>query len=252
LQTYSAYGEQFVLQDSQQTGNVVYLNWRKVPIPKAEPAAKVSDRGCADSARSVYVDGLKKAQGEEPEPKRPKQLAIGGEDGFKIDEDKQEYLDLYSIVFTPDFYEVPLPDVQQTLPTIIQMVADAVIKSNSATRQEDIKAWTADKREISPLALDLQQLNNGVQIAPSGWKCANCDLTENLWMNLTDGTILCGRRNWDGSGGNGHALEYYTATKYPLCVKLGTIDSTGHPDVYSYAEDDMVEDPLIVQVGGGV
>ena len=28
---------------------------------------------------------------------------------------------------------------------------------------------------------------------------------------------------WDGSGGNGHALEHYERTKHPLCVKLGTI-----------------------------
>jgi len=42
-------------------------------------------------------------------------------------------------------------------------------------------------------------------------------------MNLTDGTILCGRRNWDGTGGNNHAVEHYEETKYPLAVKLGTI-----------------------------
>ena len=32
----------------------------------------------------------------------------------------------------------------------------------------------------------------------SGWKCAHCDLTSNLWMNLTDGTIVCGRKYFDG------------------------------------------------------
>ena len=31
-----------------------------------------------------------------------------------------------------------------------------------------------------------------------GWKCAKCDLKDNLWLNLTDGTILCGRRYFDG------------------------------------------------------
>nr|DAD46854.1 TPA_asm: hypothetical protein HUJ06_016791 [Nelumbo nucifera] len=35
--------------------------------------------------------------------------------------------------------------------------------------------------------------------------------------------ILCGRRNWDGSGGNNHAIEHYKETNYPLAVKLGTI-----------------------------
>ena len=60
----------------------------------------------------------------------------------------------------------------------------------------------------------LIQLENNVKIPPSGWKCEKCDLTSNLWLNLTDGSILCGRRQFDGSGGNNHAMEHYTATKY--------------------------------------
>jgi ubiquitin carboxyl-terminal hydrolase 5/13 len=35
--------------------------------------------------------------------------------------------------------------------------------------------------------------------------------------------ILCGRKNWDGTGGNNHAIEHYKETSYPLAVKLGTI-----------------------------
>ena len=54
------------------------------------------------------------------------------------------------------------------------------------------------------------QLDNGVKIPPSGWQCEKCDLTNNLWLNLTDGSILCGRKFFDGSGGNGHAVDYYS------------------------------------------
>nr|CAG4643021.1 EOG090X0181 [Ilyocryptus agilis] len=64
-------------------------------------------------------------------------------------------------------------------------------------------------------------------------------------MNLSDGTVLCGRKFFDGTGGNNHALEHYQATGYPLAVKLGTISGDGKADVYSYAEDDMVEDPYL-------
>lgn len=116
---------------------------------------------------------------------------------------------------------------------------------------------------MSKYAADLLQLDNGVKVPPTGNKCTRCDLTENLWMNLTDGTILCGRKNFDGmswgawhgadrghvrklhaymptgTGGNGHAAEFYNETKYPLAVKLGTITADG-ADVYSYPEDDMV------------
>ena len=42
-------------------------------------------------------------------------------------------------------------------------------------------------------------------------------------MNLTDGSILCGRKNFDGSGGNNHAVERYAHSGFPLAVKLGTI-----------------------------
>lgn len=81
---------------------------------------------------------------------------------------------------------------------------------------------------------------------PSSWKCQKCDIREGLWLNLTDGSIHCGRKYFDGTGGNNHAEEYYKETKYPLVVKLGTITSQG-ADVYSYDEDSMVDDPRLVQ-----
>jgi ubiquitin carboxyl-terminal hydrolase 5/13 len=94
----------------------------------------------------------------------------------------------------------------------------------------------------------LKQLDSGIKVPPSGWRCAveSCDKTENLWLNLTDGYIACGRRNYDGTGGNGHAQAHYDATGFPLSVKLGTITEGGkEADVYSYPEDNMVEDPLL-------
>lgn len=66
-----------------------------------------------------------------------------------------------------------------------------------------------------------------LQWLSSGWKCARCDLRENLWLNLTDGSVLCGKWFFDSSGGNGHALEHYRDMGYPLAVKLGTITPDG-------------------------
>lgn len=68
-------------------------------------------------------------------------------------------------------------------------------------------------------------------------------MTNNLWLNLTDGSILCGRKFFDGSGGNDHAVIHYKESGHPLAVKLGTITSEGKGDVFSYAEDEMVENP---------
>jgi len=60
-----------------------------------------------------------------------------------------------------------------------------------------------------------------------------------------------GRKNWDGTGGSGAALQHYrdTGGLYPLCVKLGTITANS-ADVWSYADDEdcLVIDPLLPQV----
>nr|2L80_A Chain A, Ubiquitin carboxyl-terminal hydrolase 13 [Homo sapiens] len=99
---------------------------------------------------------------------------------------------------------------------------------------------------VSKYANNLTQLDNGVRIPPSGWKCARCDLRENLWLNLTDGSVLCGKWFFDSSGGNGHALEHYRDMGYPLAVKLGTITPDG-ADVYSFQEEEPVLDPHLAK-----
>lgn len=40
-------------------------------------------------------------------------------------------------------------------------------------------------------------------------------------------------------------MEHFRQTGFPLAVKLGTITADGKGDVFSYAEDDMVEDPFL-------
>jgi ubiquitin carboxyl-terminal hydrolase 5/13 len=105
----------------------------------------------------------------------------------------------------------------------VRSAVDRVLAAQGAERRDQLAAWTADKKVVSKYAEALQQMDTGVRIGSTGWKCRFCDKTENLWLNLTDGSILCGRKNWDGTGGNNHAVEYYNQTKYPLVVKLGTI-----------------------------
>lgn len=58
------------------------------------------------------------------------------------------------------------------------------------------------------------------QIPLSGWTCEaeGCTLGENLWLNLTDGAIRCGRSQFVAEGqmckGNNHMKQYYDATGY--------------------------------------
>lgn len=92
----------------------------------------------------------------------------------------------------------------------------------------------------------MAQLDNGKKISndPNSWRCEASGETENLWLNLSTGHIGGGRKQWDGSGGSGAALQHYldTGKQYPLCVKLGTITPSG-ADVWSYADD---EDTLVL------
>lgn len=69
---------------------------------------------------------------------------------------------------------------------------------------------------VSKHSETLIQLNCIEKIPSSGWKCYKCEMTANLWLNLTDGSILCGRKQFDGSGGNNHAVEHYSVTRYFL------------------------------------
>ena len=76
---------------------------------------------------------------------------------------------------------------------------------------------------------------------PGEWKCEHSGATENLWLNLSDGYIGGGRKNWDGSGGSNGALDHFmeTGQQYPLVVKLGTITADIETaDCYSYANDE--------------
>ncbi|RLN24644.1 ubiquitin carboxyl-terminal hydrolase 14 [Panicum miliaceum] len=242
MSSFLGFGREHVEWNFEKTGNPVYLHI--VQRRKAEP----------DEADRPL--------------KKPTLLAIGVEGGFGDQE--PEYDDTFEIVILPDFISLPFPSVD--LPEKVRLAVDKVILAESADRKQQLAAWVADKKKISAYAMDLQQLENGVIVPPTGWKCSKCDKTENLWLNLTDGMILCGRKLWDGSGGNNHAIEHYEQTKYPLAVKLGTIAadleaavinpmfkvafrgmkiikkmSGGNSDVFSYPEDDSVEDPLLAQ-----
>jgi len=172
-------------------------------------------------------------------------LGIGIEGGFSDPFKKYRFESTFAIVLLPSFTTFPYPD--DKLPLKISEIAEAIINAESQEMKVESSAWNLqDDIKESIFARHLVQINSGLRIPPTGWKCASCDLTTNLWINLSDGYIGCGRKQLDGSGGNEHALNHYRETQFPLAVKLGTITGEG-ADVYSYAmeESDMVIDPLL-------
>jgi ubiquitin carboxyl-terminal hydrolase 5/13 len=108
----------------------------------------------------------------------------------------------------------------------IQTLVDGVMHSMSSARQSEVKAW---EEEISPCehTLTLQQLSTEPIPASGLAHCAKCDLTENLWLCLTCGSLGCGRQQFGGIGGNGHGLKHFEDTAHPVSVKLGTITPEG-------------------------
>lgn len=115
----------------------------------------------------------------------------------------------------------------------------AVQAADSYVARAQTEAWQFELESCAHVAA-LQQLPAQPELA----HCTFCDQTQNLWLCLHCGHVGCGRRNYDGSGGNNHAVDHFEGTQHALAVKLGTI--TPHSvDLYCYACDDERADPDI-------
>lgn len=72
--------------------------------------------------------------------------------------------------------------------------------------------------------------------------CNECDLSTNLWLCLHCGHLGCGRKYYDGSGGNNHAVDHGKDKGHPVVVKMGTITPEGGASIHCYACDDEILD----------
>uniref|UniRef100_A0AAY5F532 Ubiquitin carboxyl-terminal hydrolase n=1 Tax=Electrophorus electricus TaxID=8005 RepID=A0AAY5F532_ELEEL len=218
MNSFLGFGSQFVERHHARTGQRAYLHITRT--------------------RKSQVTFLYYAQ-------PPTMIRIEG--GFDVEQ--EQYEEEVKVVLFPDRQEVTSEDLA-TMPDVVRervsLSMTGLLAADSVSQTLQVQQWDGEVRQESKHAPDLKQLDNGVKIPPSGWKCEVCELQENLWMNLTDGKVLCGRRYFDGSGGNNHALQHFQQTGYPLAVKLGTITPDG-ADVYSYDEDDMVLDSKLAE-----
>ena len=64
---------------------------------------------------------------------------------------------------------------------------------------------------------------------------------------MTCGHLGCSRKNFDGSGGNGHALAHFQDSKHPIVCRLGTITAEGTADIHCYSCDEQRSDPELAQ-----
>ncbi|KAF0989791.1 hypothetical protein HZS_3448 [Henneguya salminicola] len=179
----------------------------------------------------------------EPTAQIPTQMGIGIEGGFNI-QNKNFKEDFYLVVgdtvrgiskinYDPNF-----------LPNDINILINTGYLSMNRCSQ--VIPWSDSEVTLSKHSENLYQISEPPKLNQKGWKCRDCALETNLWLNLSDGVICCGRSYHDGSGGQNHSYNHFLKTQYPLAVKLTTLDASS-AEVYSYEEDKMVRDSKIDQ-----
>ncbi|KAJ1659448.1 ubiquitin C-terminal hydrolase Ubp14 [Dispira simplex] len=131
------------------------------------------------------------------------------------------------------------------LPETVQGRVNAILYSLSATRQSEIKAWEENEPVTCAHVQTLVQEPMDLRDVNVLQHCVECNLKENLWLCLTCGNVGCGRRQFDGSGGNDHGVLHYEKTGHPVSCKLGTITPEGDADLYCYRCDDACTDPAL-------
>ncbi|KAK8879132.1 ubiquitin carboxyl-terminal hydrolase 14 [Apiospora arundinis] len=123
----------------------------------------------------------------------------------------------------------------------IASVVDGIMKANTFSRKEEVKAWEQEMTSCEHILLLQQHEGKQIQSSDLG-HCSQCDLKENLWLCLECGNLGCGRAQFGGVGGNSHGLAHATDSKHAVAVKLGSISPEGTADVYCYQCDDERSD----------
>uniref|UniRef100_A0A8C8DZ67 Ubiquitin carboxyl-terminal hydrolase n=1 Tax=Oryzias sinensis TaxID=183150 RepID=A0A8C8DZ67_9TELE len=222
MNSFLGFGSQYVERHHARTGQRAYLH-----ITRTRKAKKEDDNNSGSG---------------HPPKKKPTRLAIGIEGGFDVE--LEQYEEDVKVVLLPERQEVTSEDLA-TMPDVVRervsLSMAGIMAADSVSHALQVQQWDGEVRQESKHAKVLQFLTiiSGllkilVFLFPffnlSGWRCE----------------VLCGRRYFDGTGGNNHALLHFQETGYPLAVKLGTITPDG-ADVYSYDEDDMVLDSKLAE-----
>jgi ubiquitin carboxyl-terminal hydrolase 5/13 len=151
-------------------------------------------------------------------PAQITKLAIGKPGGIDPD------VDNYDTIVTLKCLECNKA-LDHTQPQISGLI-DSVLLSQSAYFSQTLQEWEL-KLESCDHTRNLDQSTARKIASKSLAHCEECDLSQNLWLCMTCGHLGCGRKNWDGSGGNNHAVEHYQNHQHVLVCKLGTITPEG-------------------------
>lgn len=206
LESFQSFSEHFIGLDHDRTGNNLYLNLKFKYAPSEKTKGKKEEEQETGGKKAMEVD----ADSSPPVAK----LGIGLNDmeGSITKIEKQ-----YRLVIYPNIKEDEMIDLEVEegnnlrvklkeqnieefsklkIPELVLSVIMEIISRTDAAKENEMKAWSAEEEEeksrmVSKFADNLVQLDNGVKISydSSTWKCAESGMTENLWLNLSDGYI---------------------------------------------------------------
>ncbi|KAE8454065.1 hypothetical protein EG329_007843 [Mollisiaceae sp. DMI_Dod_QoI] len=144
--------------------------------------------------------------------------------------------DRYDYETTVKCYDCNIDNVDKSTGKL-SAVVDGVMKANTFSRQEEVKAWELEMTSCEHILTLQQEPARKIESQLLG-HCSLCDLQENLWLCLQCGNLGCGRAQFGGLQGHGHGLEHKNTTGHAVAVKLGSITPEGTADVYCYACDE--------------
>lgn len=258
LETFHAVGKEYLDLDVRRSGREeqIYLfrRWEATEEDTTE------EKTISTSKDVVGEPALKKSKGEATHESSKTQASVTAylkeqHDAEEAKKRGEGVKKTRRIVLVPSGVSLPYP--YRGIPDALFQLCEELLHCEDGGKKAALEEFTSGDDEIveSKYAKNLVIAKNGVRISPDPktWKCAESGMTENLWLNLSDGYIGSGRKQWGGLGGTGAALKHYKEMKakgfeYPLVVKLGTITADG-ADVYSYAadEDRAVKDPWLAE-----
>jgi ubiquitin carboxyl-terminal hydrolase 5/13 len=151
--------------------------------------------------------------------------------------------DRYNYETTVRCYECNAENIDKSAGKLAAVI-DGVMKANTFSRQEEVKAWEQEFTTCEHILTLQQEPPRQIQSQDLG-HCSMCDLQENLWLCLQCGNLGCGRAQFGGLRGQSHGLEHKNTTGHAVAVKLGSITPDGTADVYCYqCEEERLDDDL--------
>jgi ubiquitin carboxyl-terminal hydrolase 5/13 len=125
----------------------------------------------------------------------------------------------------------------------------SVMLAQSAFNDSTVQEWELELASCAHTK-NLDQSTSSRIADKSMAHCGDCDLKQNLWLCMACGHLGCGRKNYDGTGGNNHAVDHAKSSHHPVVCKLGTITPQGTASIHCYdCDDEVLDDKLGEHLG---